>query len=258
MSKTHLVIPDSHASPEHHNDRFEWLGKLILDLKPDVVVNIGDHADMSSLSAYDKGKASFHGRNYAADIESALDAHEKTWYPIRRSKKKLPRRIIIEGNHENRIKKLLDQEPHLAGSRFGVSFSDLDFKSYYDDVVEYENSSPGIISVDGVDYSHYFVAGVSGRPLSSLHHAHALTQKRFSSSTCGHSHLFDYHISRDSSGRTRMGLVAGVFQDYKNSWVGSSSNHWTSGVTIKRNVEDGKYDLEFISIERLKNEYGKT
>ena len=64
MSKTHLIIPDSHAHPDYKNDRYDWLGKLILDLKPDVLVNIGDTADMASLSAYDKGKASFHGRNY--------------------------------------------------------------------------------------------------------------------------------------------------------------------------------------------------
>jgi hypothetical protein len=255
VTKTHLIIPDPHAHPDFNNDRFEWLGKLILDLKPDVVVNLGDHADMPSLSAYDKGKASFHGRNYAADIESALDAHEKMWYPIKRSKKKMPKRIILEGNHEHRIKKLLDLEPHLSGSRFGVSFSDLEFDKYYDEVVEYAGQTPGIISQDGIDYGHYFVAGVSGRPLQSVHHAHVLTQKRFASSTCGHSHLYDYHVSRDSSGRTRMGLVAGVFQDYVNPWAGTSAGHWTSGITIKRNVCDGAYDIEFVSIDRLKKEY---
>lgn len=255
MTKTHLVIPDGHSIPDFDNRRFDLLGRLILDIKPDVVVNIGDHADMPSLSSYDKGKASFHGRNYAADIEAALDAHERTWAPIKKAKRKLPRRIIIEGNHEHRIKKVLEMEPHLTGHKYGISFRDLEFNHYYDDVVEYEGGSPGIISVDGIDYSHYFVAGISGRPLSSLHHAHALTQKRFASSTCGHSHLFDYHVSRDSSGRTRMGLVSGVFQDYRNSWAGSSASHWTSGITIKRNVQDGQYDLEFISLERLKKEY---
>lgn len=255
LPKTHLCLPDSHSHPDFNNDRFEWLGKLILDLKPDVVVNLGDHADMPSLSAYDKGKASFHGRNYAKDIESALDAHEKTWYPIKQAKKKKPYSVIIEGNHEHRIKKVLEMEPHLSGHRFGISFDDLDFKSYYHDVVEYDGNAPGIISIDGIDYSHYFVAGISGRPLQSVHHAHALTQKRFASSTCGHSHLLDYHVSRDSSGRTRMGLVSGVFQDYQNSWAGTSANHWSPGLVVKRNVENGVYDLEFISMERLKREY---
>ncbi len=255
MSKTHLVIPDAHAHPDFNNDRFIWLGKLILDLKPDVVVNIGDHADMASLSSYDKGKASFNGRNYAKDIEAALDAHEKTWYPISKAKKKKPFSVIIEGNHEHRIKKVLDLEPHLEGERFGISFKNLEFDNYYHEVVEYDGSSPGVISVDGIDYSHYFPSGISGRPLQSIHHGFDLTRKRFASSTCGHSHLFDYHVSRDSAGRTRSGLVAGVFQDYKNPWAGSVANHWHPGVVIKRNVSDGSYDLQHVSLEALRKEY---
>ena len=82
MSKTHLIIPDSHAHPDYNNNRYDWIGKLILDLKPDVLINIGDTADMPSLSAYDKGKASFHGRNYEKDINAHLDAQERMWGPI--------------------------------------------------------------------------------------------------------------------------------------------------------------------------------
>ena len=47
--KVHLCTPDVHAHPDFNNDRADWLGKLILDLKPDVVVNIGDAADPTSL-----------------------------------------------------------------------------------------------------------------------------------------------------------------------------------------------------------------
>jgi hypothetical protein len=73
MGKTHLVVPDQHAAPGFHNDRADWLGQLIKDIKPDVLINIGDAADMSSLSSYDKGKAQFHGRNYEKDINAHLD-----------------------------------------------------------------------------------------------------------------------------------------------------------------------------------------
>jgi hypothetical protein len=117
-----LVIGDPHAHPDHHNKRFEWLGKLINDVKPDVVVNMGDHFDLASLSSYDKGKASFISRNYERDIESGLDAHDKMWQPIRKSKKKMPKRVVLEGNHEHRIKKALEKDPELGGSRFGISF----------------------------------------------------------------------------------------------------------------------------------------
>jgi Calcineurin-like phosphoesterase len=251
--KTHLVIPDQHANPFYNNLRAEWLGKLMADLKPDVVVNLGDAADLTSLSSYDKGKASFHGKNYGDDIASHLDFQDRMWYNIRKSKKKLPTSYVLEGNHEHRIKRFLEFEPHLKGA---VSFNDLDFKKYYNEVVEYSGEAPGIITVDGIDYAHYFTAGISGRALQSVHHAYDLTSKRFTSSTVGHSHLMDYAVRKDSSGRTRMGLVAGVFQDYVAPWAGKGvCSHWWSGVVIKRNVSDGVYDPEFVSLERLKRTY---
>jgi hypothetical protein len=259
MTKTHLILPDSHAHPDYNNDRYDWVGKLILDIKPDVFINIGDTADMSSLSAYDKGKASFHGKNYGKDIEAHLDAQERLFGPIIKAKKKRPRSVILEGNHEHRLKKVLDYEPHLEGIRYGISFRDFDFESRYSDIVEYDGGSPGVISIDGVDYAHYFVSGISGRALQSIHHGYALTQKRFGSSTCGHSHLFDYYVNRDSSGNTRQGLVCGVYQDYVAPWAGAAQcNHWTSGVVIKRNVGGGTYDMQHISLEALRKEYGKA
>jgi len=105
---TYLLVPDQHAHPDHNNDRADWVGELLVDLKPDVVVNMGDAADMASLSDYDKGKRSFHGRAYKKDIEAHLDFQERMWAPLRRQKKKLPRRIVLEGNHEHRIWKHLD------------------------------------------------------------------------------------------------------------------------------------------------------
>ena len=73
MGKDYCIVPDIHAHPNHHNDRADWLGKFILDRKPDVVVNMGDTFDMPSLSSFDKGKASFHGASYEKDINSGLD-----------------------------------------------------------------------------------------------------------------------------------------------------------------------------------------
>jgi len=255
MSTTHLVIGDPHAHPDFSNDRADWLGKLILDLKPDVVVNMGDTADLASMSSYDKGKASFHGRNYQKDIDAHLDFQDRMWHPIRKAKKKMPRRVVLEGNHENRIKKAIQYSPELEGDRFGVSFKNLALDDYYDTVVEYDASTPGVVNVDGIDYCHYAVSGVSGRALSSIHHAYDLTVKRHTSTTVGHSHLFDYHVNRDSSGRVRMGLVAGVYQDYRSPWAGDINSFWTAGVAICRNVDNGIYDFQWASIETMKREY---
>lgn len=253
--KTHLILPDQHAHPEFNNDRADWAGKLIADIKPDVVINMGDAADLSSLSAYDKGKASFHGNNYQADIESHLDFQERLWRPIRKLKCKLPRRVVLEGNHEFRIKRALEVDPQLQGDKFGLSFNDLDFNSHYQDVVEYKGQTPGIITIDGISYAHYFVSGVMARPIGGVNHASSLINKNYSSCTCAHSHLVDWSVKSNTQGKTMMGLVAGVYQDYDSGWAGHVNDLWWSGVIIKRSVEDGAYSPEFISMERLKEVY---
>ena len=256
MTKTHLVIPDQHAHPDYPNQRADWVGKLIKDVKPDVVVNMGDAADMASLCSYEKGKSSFVGRSYEKDINSHLEFQDRLWLPFRRSKRKLPHRIVLEGNHEHRIKKALSTDPELEGERYGISFKDLDFDSYYDEVVEYHGGTPGISDIDGISYAHYFISGVMGRPMSGIHHAYSLLQKNHKSCTCAHTHLIDWRVETKLDGTKMMGLVAGVYQDYSSDWAGDANRLWTSGVWIKRNVENGMYDPEFVSIERLQREYG--
>ena len=258
MGKTHLIIPDPHAHPDHNNERADWLGQLIADVKPDLVVNMGDAADLASLSSFDKGKASFHGAGYGKDIAAHLDFQERMWTPMKRTKKKMPYRIVLEGNHEHRIKRVLDYEPHLAsgGTGFGISFKDLDFDSYYNEVYEYKGQTPSIATFDGVSYAHYLVSGLMGRPIGGEHHAASLIAKNYTSCTVGHSHTADFAIRTDTHGKKLMGLVCGVYQDYESGWAGNCNDLWWRGVVIKRNVEDGVYDPEFIRMETLKKEYG--
>jgi len=257
MSKTHLIIPDQHAHPDFNNDRADWMGQLIKDLRPDVVVNMGDAADLASMSSYDKGKASFIARNYEADIESHLDFQERMWSPIRRSKKKQPYRYVLEGNHEFRIKRALEFSPELKGDRFGLSFRDLDFHKYYHETIEYNGSTPGIVAVDGISYAHYFVSGVMGRPIGGEHHAYTLMAKNFTSCVAAHSHTVDYSVRTDPYGRKIMGLVVGVYQDYDSPWAGHVNDLWWRGCVVLRNIEDGVGDPEFISIRALQKEYGQ-
>lgn len=253
MTKTHLVIPDPHAHPEHHNERADWLAKLIKDVRPDVVVNLGDAADMPSLSSYDKGKRSFQGRNYRDDIDAHLEFQDRMWSPVKRSKKKLPYSVVFEGNHEHRLKRALDLSPELDGA---IGFKDFEFERYYNDVIEYRGTTPGIHVVDNIHYAHFFVSGVMGRPIGGEHPAYSLLTKEFVSCTCGHVHTADYAIRTTVGGKKINGLVAGVYQDYHSDWAGEVNKLWWRGVVLKHNVEDGNYDPQFISLEALRKEYG--
>jgi len=251
--KTHLVIPDPHAHPDHNNDRADWLGKLIRDIKPDVVVNLGDMFDMPSMADQEKGKKSFQGRTFKRDLEAGLDFDNRIWEPVRAQKKRMPYRVFYEGNHEFRLKRAINMQPELEGV---ISFDDFGLRRNYDTIVEYEGNTPGVFEVDGISYAHYFISGVMGRSLSGEHPAHALLTKQFTSCTCGHLHVTDYCQRTNPYGKRLNGLVAGVYQDYDSDWAGEINRLWWRGVILKRNVEEGNYDPQWISIDSLKKEYG--
>lgn len=252
MSRTHLIIPDTHAHPKHHNDRALWLGELIKDVKPDVVVHMGDSADMPSLSSYDKGKKSFQGRKYKDDIDAHLDFQEKMWYKVRKAKKRLPYRVFLHGNHEHRISRAVEISPELEDT---IGYHDLQISEWYDEEVEYSGGTPGITCIDGIHYAHYFTSGKMGYAISGEHPAYTLLSKFHGSCTAAHGHDLDYSIRRSVDGRWMHGLIAGVYQDYDSDWAGNLCKKWWRGVVVKREVLCGAYEPQFISLETLRKEY---
>lgn len=249
----YLIVPDQHAVPYHPNTRADYLAQLTIDLRPDVVINMGDAADMESLSSYDKGKRSFQGKSYKGDIDSHLEFQERWWDPVKRTKKKLPHRVVLEGNHENRIERALDLSPELVGT---IGFQDYDFDRYYDEVIRYDGGLPGIYKRDGILFAHFFPTGVSGRPIGGERPAHMLLSKNGMSSIAAHSHTLDFATRRTVADETLNGLVVGCYQDYINPWAGPIGKFWQAGVAVLRDVENGTYDLEWISLKRLEKIYG--
>ena len=52
----HAIIPDCQVKDGVDLSYLTWVGKYLAEKKPDVIVNIGDFADMPSLSSYDVGR----------------------------------------------------------------------------------------------------------------------------------------------------------------------------------------------------------
>lgn len=247
----HLVFSCAHARPDQTNERADWLGDIIMAERPDVVINLGDLWDMESLCGWDKGTKAAIGRSYPLDIESGIEFNDRLFHKIKKSKKRLPRRVFIEGNHEFRVKKAIQENPHLEGTTTGISFKDFDLGEYYDDVVEYDGTTPGIITIDGIHYSHYIVSGAMGRAIGGEHHAHSLLSKTHESCTVGHAHTLDYSCQMSTTGRGMMGLVVGTYQQDFPRYAGNSAKRWWRGCVLKHNVDQGMYDLETISIQSL-------
>ena len=104
-----------------------------------------------------------------------------------------------------------------------------------------------------MSYAHFFQAGNFGSAVSGLHHANTLLGHRYTSSTCGHSHKRDLKFK---DGAKAIGLVSGCFKGAEEGWAGQSNLDWWKGVVIKREIDNGMYEPEFVSLKRLKELYG--
>ena len=120
----HMIIPDTQVKPGSSLKHLEWAGKYAVEKKPDVIVHIGDHWDMPSLSSWDVGKKSFEGRRYVADVEAGINGMRAFLDPIREEQKRLitnkqkqwnPRLVFTMGNHEQRIERAIESDAKLEG-----------------------------------------------------------------------------------------------------------------------------------------------
>lgn len=255
-----MVIPDPHAKPGVNNNRFLWAGRMAVEKQPEVIVCLGDFYDMPSLCSYDRGKKEFEGRRFNADIAAGIDGLGKFNEPIaaynkRRTRAKKvkysPRKIMLIGNHEQRIARAASLHPEFEGV---LSYAALKFEEHGWEVVPFLKA----VEVDGILYSHYFVSGVKGESISGVNVAGSLLAKNMLSSTCGHNHTLDWAVRTTPTGRTAMGLSAGCYLDpgQKEDYAAATDFQWWRGLVMKNNIKNGAYDLETFTVDRVKKLYG--
>lgn len=258
---SHLIIGDPHCKPGVFNKRFEYLGNFIIDKQPNVIICLGDFADMESLCSYDKNKKSFEGRRYKNDMAAVHQALElineptKHYNEQQKKNKKTqykPRKIMLLGNHEQRIERAVECSPELEGT---IGFDDLKYKNYGWEVIPF--TIP--IQVGGIYYSHFFPSGIKGDAITGVNVASNILTKIMLSATVGHNHLFDYATKALPNGKRIHGLSAGCFADSNNieQYALNTQYMWWHGLVLKHNVQNGEYDLEVFSMKRLQGMYGE-
>lgn len=260
--RTHLVIGDSHAHPDYKNWRYEWLGRMIVDLKPDVVVDMGDWWDMNSLLFFDRGvrgTRQLEGMRFALDCEAGIDAMERVRHQLDEYNRGVPKRRAyrpemyrVLGNHEERIRRVIEWEPRFEGI---LSYDDLESREF-----GWTMAEPGEpLVVDGVSYVHYpFNTNSFFLPIylcaNAIRAPRSIVAAR--SSVFGHSHRRDYHETTGPQGRIQS-LNAGCYFDYEHTWLPKSEQRrWWAGLVVLRNVRGGNFDHEWVSMHEVRRRYG--
>lgn len=252
-----IVIPDVQIRPGDDTTFIKNIGQYIVDKKPDVIVNIGDWADMPSLSSYDVGKKAFEGRRYKADIEAANSAMDVLLQPIKDSniravkyheKRYYPRMVFTLGNHEQRIERAVSGDAKLEGT---IGLFDLKYVEAGWEV--YPFLQPVVIN--GVAFCHYYSSGVLNRPCAS---AQQQLNKKHMSTIAGHQQGLQIATGHNAEDKRLTSVIAGSCYEHDEDYMGPQGNkHWR-GILVLHDVKDGEFDLMPVSLNYLKQKYATT
>lgn len=252
----HLFIPDIQAKEGVPLEHLKWIGQYILDKRPDVIIQIGDFADMPSLSSYDKGKKSFEGRRYKKDIDATTKAMNLLLQPMRDHNKRVkahkhaqykPRMVLTLGNHEQRIERAVEMQPELEGM---MSYDDLPYLDW--EVHDYLKP----VFIDGVCYTHFMANPLTGQPYGGM--AATILKNVGHSFVVGHAQKLEVATRHLITGQQQWGIIAGASYLHDESYKGHQGNQHWRGIIMLHDVKDGSFDPMFISLDYLKRRYGKN
>ncbi len=242
---SHFIIPDTQSKPDVPLDHMLWAGRYAAEQKPDVVVHLGDNWDFPSLSSYEKpGSKYFEGKRVLADIDAgneALRLFEKglrNWQP--------KRKILLRGNHEDRLTRMLNENPKFEDIVGFHQFNDVELGWEVHDFLE-------PVEVDSLTYSHYFATPGTGRPYSGS--IDTMLRNIGFSFVAGHQQGLRWGRRELTNGRALTGLVAGSFYQHREAYLTPQGNDHKRCLVILHEVLDGDSDPMVVSLDFLRRKF---
>lgn len=240
---THMIIPDCQVRCDVDYSHLKWVANYACEKRPQTIVCLGDFADMPSLSSYDVGKRKAEGKRLKSDIDSVHEAMHFLSAPLNeiRSEQR-PRMVMTMGNHEDRITREIENNPKLEG------MFDTGVLQYQENGWE-THKFLTVVKINGIEYSHYFVSGVLGRPVTS---AMALLRRRHCSAVMGHVQKIDIAVHPQTE---QIGIFAGICYQHDEDYLSPQGNSTKRGIWMFHEIHDGTFDLMFVSLDFLKRKF---
>lgn len=252
MNKDILVIADTqvdHTTPTEH---LEALSRYIWKHKPKTIIHIGDHFDFPSLSYY-ATQLEKEGKRLDNDLKGGFAAFklimaETNKHNKNRKVKYKPNKHFIMGNHENRLKRFLDERPYLIGCFNLENFIQKQGWKVHEFLYP--------LFVDGVCFMHYMPNPESGRPVGGS--IENKLNKFPHSFVHGHQQKFQLGRRQNLEGKPHFGVCAGSFYMHDEKYRGANNTEIRGFVHLK--AFENRYgfvdhDVEFVSLERLIKQY---
>lgn len=254
-----LVVGDCHVDETQSLERFNWLGKLIVDERPDHIVYMGDFLTLNCLSAWDLNKrAKMEGRRYAVEVGVGRFALGMAEAPMRKlqirqraNHEKLykPELVFIEGNHEDRLTRYLEKDPTFAGhisiekdlSLFARGYKFIPYREYH--------------YINNIAFTHIPFNKI--REISGANITMKASQCIVDSVVFGHTHEQHLaHIHRQGMPHLQDIYNCGCFISKKEDYVHGRVTQYWRGVSFLHTEDPGRFDVETVSYSALRRRYG--
>lgn len=260
-----LVIGDTHFRPGEPFDEFgraRAIGKMILDERPDVIVQIGDLCDFESMNGWAGAKSVGGGgsnrshqnkriiddlacfRTAQRDLKRPTDLYNERAARSRHKERLYePRWVQLLGNHCDRLDRVAETIPELHGMIGTHLLHDISRENGWEC-----HPFNRIVEIAGIDFSHYFETGNSKRPAQIKQ----VLGKRHASSIFGHSHIFGFDQQAVGNRGTIGAVCVGCFKPPRRC----GPFEW-SGVVMLTDCEEGNFNLSQIPYDVILEAYGE-
>lgn len=255
-----LIIPDAHVADRQDLSRFEALGRLIVDRKPARIVSLGDFLTVESLSAWDAHKPLLMERKrYRLDIKAGNKALDLMLGPLvelqnrqRAWKEKIykPELVWCEGNHEDRVPRYVEQHPAMEGYLDVNRDLQLEARGFTHQIPYRE-----FYEYDEVLFTHVPMNGANKAP-GGVYALRRVVEGAHKSVVFGHLHRAEgMNVTRHGLDDILQIRCSGAFFEHTDTYAKGALNHYWRGVEMLHHWRPGRFDVEQISIERMRQVY---
>jgi len=248
-----IVIADTQVTTNAPLNHIHALAKYIWKHKPKYVIHIGDNWDFESLSFYASPLES-EGRRLVDDLRAGNEAlriitdyiDEKNTKA--KKKRYKPELHFLLGNHEDRLDRMINQNPHLHGL--------LDLRGTIEKLGWEVHDYLDPLWIDGIAFNHYMANPMSGRAIGGS--IENKLNKHNHSFVHGHQQQYQYGRRQSLAGIPHFGVCAGAFYMHDEIYRGSNNTEVRGFVHMKNFTNRfgySDYDIDFNSLERLMQDY---
>lgn len=293
MSRTHGVLPDTQCKPGVQLQHMTWAGWYFAHRMPHVIVHVGDHWDMPSLSHYDKGTMAAEGRAYEDDIGAGNLGMDLFMRPIRRKQRKQALSLrrnrwrAMQASDRRYVEAFLDtgktpsRPPSaLLAPWFWVPRLVFCIGNHEQRIMRHVNANPELrgtlgyhcfnleahgwevhdflhpVTIDDLSYQHYIPNPNTGRPWGGM------AEPRLSK--IGYSFVSGHEQGKKSgerylqNKRTQRALIVGSYYLHDESYKGPQGNYHWRGLCMLHEVGKGDFDLMEVRMRYIREAYVKN